>query len=99
MLHVFKGGNRVVIMLTWVSGRRLWFTLLSPILHLILLFLGEGKDEFLVKDSTEDNRSLLLDDDCLIKRNYDCFLIGLVKEICSLTNLRVTCNNEGFDGV
>ncbi|PWA68268.1 hypothetical protein CTI12_AA310550 [Artemisia annua] len=43
--------------------------------------------------------ALVLDDECLISRDFSKSLLGRVKEFASLTNLKMTLNNEGFADV
>ena len=43
--------------------------------------------------------ALVLDDECLISRDFSKSLQGRVKEFASLTNLKMTLNNEGFADV
>lgn len=46
-----------------------------------------------------DSPDLVLDDSCLVDKSFELTLIGKVKEFESLLNLRVICNNEGFQYV
>ncbi|GKG20663.1 hypothetical protein Tco_0380464, partial [Tanacetum coccineum] len=44
-------------------------------------------------------RSIDLDNDCIMKRDLSCALMGKIKDINALSNLYVILTNEGFDNV
>nr|GEX77953.1 RNA-directed DNA polymerase, eukaryota, reverse transcriptase zinc-binding domain protein [Tanacetum cinerariifolium] len=50
----------------------------------------------LSKEDTDNNPSLVLDDPCLNQKDYSLCLMGKVKDIVSLSNLKVVLVNEGF---
>ncbi|PWA74968.1 hypothetical protein CTI12_AA244290 [Artemisia annua] len=45
----------------------------------------------------ENKPALVLDETCLNQEDLSTSLMGKVKEFCSLTNLKVVLDNEGFD--
>nr|GEZ02175.1 nucleotide-binding alpha-beta plait domain-containing protein [Tanacetum cinerariifolium] len=45
---------------------------------------------------TESNPAIMLDDDCIMKKDLSLSLIGRVKEFASLANIKSVFNNEGF---
>nr|GFB36713.1 nucleotide-binding alpha-beta plait domain-containing protein [Tanacetum cinerariifolium] len=56
------------------------------------------KDSKLAKE-TESSSAIVLEDDCLNARDLYLSLMGRVKELASLANLKKALCNEGFDGV
>ncbi|GJT70259.1 RNA-directed DNA polymerase, eukaryota [Tanacetum coccineum] len=40
--------------------------------------------------------AMVLDDDCLVERDLDNFVLGEVKDFSSINNLRILLSNEGF---
>nr|GEV87400.1 RNA-directed DNA polymerase, eukaryota, nucleotide-binding alpha-beta plait domain protein [Tanacetum cinerariifolium] len=49
--------------------------------------------------ATKPSLAIVLDDDCLIKRDYSCSLMGKIKDINALPNLYMILSNEGFENV
>nr|GFD09465.1 nucleotide-binding alpha-beta plait domain-containing protein [Tanacetum cinerariifolium] len=45
---------------------------------------------------TESNPAIMLDDDCIMKKDLPLSLIRRVKEFASLANIKSVFNNEGF---
>nr|GEY32643.1 hydroxycinnamoyl-CoA quinate/shikimate transferase [Tanacetum cinerariifolium] len=45
---------------------------------------------------TESNPAIMLDDDCIMKKDLSFSLIGRVKDFASLANIKSVFNNEGF---
>nr|GEY18963.1 retrovirus-related Pol polyprotein LINE-1 [Tanacetum cinerariifolium] len=61
-------------------------------------FMSVVKDNKLAKE-TESSPAIVLEDDCLNARDLYLSLMGRVKELASLANLKKALCNEGFDGV
>nr|GEZ17254.1 RNA-directed DNA polymerase, eukaryota [Tanacetum cinerariifolium] len=51
------------------------------------------------KAATELTPAIVLDDDCLIKREFSCLLMGKIKDLNAILNLDVILSNEGFMNV
>ncbi|GKG27872.1 hypothetical protein Tco_0406199, partial [Tanacetum coccineum] len=49
--------------------------------------------------SSIPSKAIVLDDDCLIERDYSCSLTGKIKDINALPNLYAILSNEGFKNV
>ncbi|GJV04388.1 hypothetical protein Tco_1337957 [Tanacetum coccineum] len=47
----------------------------------------------------DSSPTIVLDDECLIERDFSCFLIGKFKDINALPNLYLILSNEGFENV
>lgn len=61
---------------------------------------GNGKSFASVLNANKDEKpTMVIGEDCLIHKNYAFTLIGEVKDLRYLTNLRVICGNEGFDEI
>ncbi|GJV14930.1 hypothetical protein Tco_1360253 [Tanacetum coccineum] len=43
--------------------------------------------------------AMVLDDECVVERDLDNFVMGEVKDFSSINNLRVLLSNEGFQHV
>ncbi|GJU57278.1 nucleotide-binding alpha-beta plait domain-containing protein [Tanacetum coccineum] len=48
---------------------------------------------------SENIPAMMLDDSCLNQQNFNCCLMGKVKNFESLSNLKVVLVNEGFDNI
>ncbi|GJV04803.1 RNA-directed DNA polymerase, eukaryota [Tanacetum coccineum] len=48
---------------------------------------------------TKPSPAIVLDDDCLIERDYSCSIMGKIKDINAIPNLYLILSNEGFDNV
>nr|GEW63702.1 hypothetical protein [Tanacetum cinerariifolium] len=49
--------------------------------------------------ATKSTPAIVLDDDCLIKRDFSCSLMGKIKDLNAIPNLNVILYNEGFVNV
>ncbi|GJR61793.1 RNA-directed DNA polymerase, eukaryota [Tanacetum coccineum] len=49
--------------------------------------------------ATESTPAIVLDDDCLIKRDFSCSLMGKIKDLNAIPNLYLILSNEGFENV
>nr|GEY15513.1 hypothetical protein [Tanacetum cinerariifolium] len=49
--------------------------------------------------ATESTPAIVLDDDCLIKRDFSCSLMGKIKDLNAIPNLYLILYNEGFENV
>nr|GEV64336.1 hypothetical protein [Tanacetum cinerariifolium] len=49
-----------------------------------------------VEKNTEDKSVMIIDDDCLIEKNFKITLVAKVKVFDSMPNLRIIFNDEGF---
>ncbi|PWA76286.1 hypothetical protein CTI12_AA064830 [Artemisia annua] len=52
-----------------------------------------------VKESSDINPALVLDDSCLNQKDYSLCLMSKVKDFASLANLKVVLGNEGFSNI
>ncbi|GKF21958.1 hypothetical protein Tco_0074280, partial [Tanacetum coccineum] len=43
--------------------------------------------------------ALVLDDSCVVERDFSCHVMGRVKDINSIPNLRILLAKEGFEHV
>ncbi|GJY52247.1 RNA-directed DNA polymerase, eukaryota [Tanacetum coccineum] len=48
---------------------------------------------------TESSPAIVLDDACIMKRDFSCSLMGKMKDINALSNLFIILANEGFENV
>nr|GFC22138.1 UvrD-like helicase, ATP-binding domain, P-loop containing nucleoside triphosphate hydrolase [Tanacetum cinerariifolium] len=65
--------------------------------HVIDLFIPVKKTNGGNKElETESNPAIMLDDDCIMKKDLSLSLIERVKEFSSLANIKSVFNNEGF---
>ncbi|GJZ91502.1 hypothetical protein Tco_0663429 [Tanacetum coccineum] len=55
---------------------------------------GKNRSESM---ESESSTAIVLDDDCLYSKDLSKSLFGRVKEVASLSNLKKTLINEGFD--
>ncbi|GJT37555.1 RNA-directed DNA polymerase, eukaryota [Tanacetum coccineum] len=60
-----------------------------------VLNIGRGNPSKVIDSSP----TIVLDDECLIERDFSCFLIGKFKDINALPNLYLILSNEGFENV
>ncbi|GJZ16677.1 putative reverse transcriptase domain-containing protein [Tanacetum coccineum] len=60
-----------------------------------VLNAGRGNHSKVVDSSP----TIVLDDDCLVDRDFSCSLMGKIKDLNALPNLYLILSNEGFDNV
>ncbi|GKD74554.1 hypothetical protein Tco_1332836, partial [Tanacetum coccineum] len=48
---------------------------------------------------TESSPAIVLDDACIMERDFSCSLMGKMKDINALSNLFIILSNEGFENV
>ncbi|GKA74662.1 RNA-directed DNA polymerase, eukaryota [Tanacetum coccineum] len=59
--------------------------------------LKSGKQKPIISD--ELSPAIVLDDSCLMEKDFSCSLMGKIKDINALSNLYVILANEGFENV
>ncbi|GJR53713.1 RNA-directed DNA polymerase, eukaryota, partial [Tanacetum coccineum] len=47
--------------------------------------------------AVDSSPTIVLDDECLVERDFSCSLIGKIKDLNTLPNLYLILSNEGFD--
>nr|GEY83320.1 UvrD-like helicase, ATP-binding domain, P-loop containing nucleoside triphosphate hydrolase [Tanacetum cinerariifolium] len=47
----------------------------------------------------DSSPTIILDDDCLVDRDFSCSLMGKIKDLYALPNLYLILSNKGFDNV
>ncbi|GJY59947.1 RNA-directed DNA polymerase, eukaryota, reverse transcriptase zinc-binding domain protein [Tanacetum coccineum] len=52
-----------------------------------------------VNGEVDSNHALVLDESCLNVQDYSCCLMGKVKDLGSLSNLKVVLGSKGFDNI
>ncbi|GJS73537.1 RNA-directed DNA polymerase, eukaryota [Tanacetum coccineum] len=71
----------------WIGRLRLHANTVQFQIHLLLNIV------------TESSPAIVLDDACIMERDFSCSLMGKIKDINALSNLFIILANEGFENV